>query len=407
MIPVDAETVEILLPFSEFGRDFQVFGGFGSVSDLATPVVAHQFRGELESRALLRFRDTPEVIQVRPPGEENTVPDSAFTPIGGRLVLRIDTLSFRPGEEVELEADAILAPWHPRSANWTSAVDTLGNRTPWDEPGGGPVRRLGSGVWSPQQESDSVVVPLDSLTATEWVEGDVDTRSARISLRSPGTRVRLTAMSFQADVRSSVDEDTIVTISAEPEATTFIFTPEPGVSSQEIRIGGGPARRAFFRFELPERISGDSPVCEVVTCPLELRADRVMFAGLVMQTQPVMPEAFQPADTVPLDVRPALAPDRIPRSPMGPSVQAAPRAMAPEGFQAGGMARVEVPMTAFVQSILREPGSESEDPVPTTVVLLSPAEPTGLGFASLIGPGREGEPFLRIILTLSEGVQLP
>jgi len=405
LIPVGAETVEILLPFSDFARDFQVFGGFASVSALASPVVAREFRGDFESRALVRFQNLPGVIQVRPPGQESTVPDSAFTPIGGRLIVRIDTLSLRPDGPVEVEAGALLAPWHLESANWEFAVDTLGDRRAWEEPGGGPVRALGSGIWRPDEESDSLVVSVDSLTATEWVEGDVASRSARFEMRTSGALARLTSMTFQADVRSSVDSDTIVTISADLAATTFVFTPDPGVAANEIRIGGAPSRRAFFRFQLPSRVESGSPICQAVQCPLEITADRIMFAGLVMETLPVVPAAFQPADTLRLDVRPALAPDRIPRSPLGRSVQAAPRPLAPSAFQEGGETRIEIPMTGFIQSLLQDP--DPDDPVPTTVALLSPVEPTGFTFASLAGPGMEGEPFLRLILSISEGVQLP
>jgi hypothetical protein len=406
MIPIQAETLEILLPFSEFARDFQVFGGFSTVAQLATSFAAREHEGELDARALTRFGQFPGVIQVVPPDEENTVSDSVFTPIGGRLVVRIDTVAYRPPDEIELEAGNPLSAWHLESANWEFAVDTLGNRVAWEEPGGGPVRELALATWRPEEDGDSVVFAVDSATATDWVEGDAEARTIRIGARTPGALVRITSMRMDADVRPSVNADTVVAISAEPTASTFLFTPDPGVDPGEIRIGGVPSRRTFFRFQLPDRVDPGTAICEVVECPVELTADRLMFAGLVLQTKVVEPAAFQPADTLRMDVRPVLAPERLPRSPLGSSVQVSPRALSPEGFRTGGETRVELPMTVFVQNLLRDPGDD-EDPPPSTVALLSPVEPTGLSFAALVGPGQEGEPFLRLILTLSEGVSLP
>ena len=413
-IPVDAETVEVLIPFSEFGRDFQAFGGFASQADLGRLFVAHEYRGDFDARTLVRIGAFPVSISVFPEGESSTVPDSAYVPLGGNLVIRMDTTRLVPDEAVELAAGQMEAgEWDIRTAKWNLAVDTLGGVVQWDEPGGGPTRSLGSAMWDPQ-EADTLVIPVDSATANQWRDADesVD-RSVRVESRSPGHLLGINSVEFRGHFQSSVNPDTVVTVVRGSVGTTFIYTPEPGVTQEEIRIGGAPARRAYFRVELPDRFEEGSAACELLpTCPMELTRDRVVYAGLVMQTRPVEPPAFEPLDTLRMDVRPALAADRIPRSPLGTSVQPTPRTFPPGVFAEEGSTRVEVPMTRYIQDLLGRPedplGPDQEDEErPSTVALFSPAEPSGFQFGSLFGPGTEKEPFLRLILTITDGVELP
>jgi len=411
-IPVDAETVEVLIPFSEFGRDFQVFGGFASQADLGRRFVAHEYRGDFDARTLVQIGAFPSSISVFPEGESTTVPDSAYVPLGGDLIIRMDTSRLVPDEAVELAAGRMEAgEWDIRTAGWTLAVDTLGGVVPWDESGGGPATSLGSTMWDPQ-EADTLVIPVDSATMNQWRDADESVnRSVRVESRSPGHLLDVNSVELRAHLQSSVNPDTVVTVVRGSVGTTFIYTPEPGVTQEEIRIGGAPARRAYFRVELPDRFEEGSAACELLaSCPIELTRDRVVYAGLVMQTRPVDPPAFAPLDTLRLDVRPALAVDRIPRSPLGLPVQPAPRILPPGVFAEEGSTRVEVPMTRYIQDLLGrpedDPGQEQEE-LPSTVALLSPAEPSGFQFGSLFGPGTEKEPFLRLILTITDGVQLP
>ena len=409
-IPVDAETVEVLIPFSEFGRDFQVFGGFASQADLGRRFVAHEYRGDFDARTLVQIGAFPASISVFPEGETTTVPDSAYVPLGGDLIIRMDTTRLVPEEAVELAAGQMEAgEWDVRTAGWTLAVDTLGGVVPWDEPGGGAARSLGSTMWDPQ-EADTLVIPVDSATVNQWRDADesVD-RSVRVESRSPGHLLDVSSVELRAHLQSSVNPDTVVTVVRGSVGTTFIYTPEPGVTEGEIRIGGAPARRAYFRVELPDRFEEGSAACELLaSCPMELTRDRVVYAGLVLQTRPVDPPAFAPLDTLGLDVRPALAADRIPRSPLGLPVQPAPQVLPPGVFSEEGSTRVEVPMTRYIQDLLGRPEDDPEqEERPSTVALLSPAEPSGFQFGSLFGPGTEKEPFLRLILTITDGVQLP
>ncbi len=409
-IPVNARTVEVILPFSEFIESMEVFAGFGSRADVPALHVALDYQDDFQARSLFRFGFLPATIQVFPPGETQSVGDTAYVPIGGRLVVSMDTLRAVPEGIVELEAGAILSNWDVPTAGWELAVDTLGGVVPWGEPGGGPVRSLGAASWNPQ-EGDTVVFAVDSVTATEWArEVNPARRAARISSATPGVLMDVRSARFVADVRSSINPDTVVNISANTTGSTFIYSPEPGVTPEEIRIGGAPARRAYLRFDLPTRLEPGSRACEELgdLCPLDLTPDRVIYAGLVLTGRPSEPAAFTPRDTIRLDARPALAGDRVPRSPLGQAIPARPRELLPSLLREGR--RMELPITLYVESLLsQELGLRDEEAgeVPHTVALLSPFEPTGFTFASLVGPGQEGEPFLRLLLTLSEGDLLP
>ena len=65
LFPVRAATVEVRLPWDAFASGLEVLGGFGSPSELGTAVLAQDFAGELDSRALARFGPFPSTTSVR------------------------------------------------------------------------------------------------------------------------------------------------------------------------------------------------------------------------------------------------------------------------------------------------------------------------------------------------------
>lgn len=405
LIPVDAETLEIRIPFSEFGGEFSVHEGFGSAAALARPFVASEYRGTLDAHTLLRFVGPPSVIQIFPPGEDQTRPDSLYTITGGELVLHMDTLTTPPQPLLDVAVEALQVEWHFETASWTHAVDTLGGESLWPEPGGGPVREVDLVSWNPA-EADSLVFQVDSFTANEWADTDLAFRGARVSARTPGALLHVRSAEFRPALRASIDPDTTVMVSLGTTQSTFVFSPDPGVDPTEIRVAGTPARRAYIELNIPRRLEVGSEACADLPCPVDLTAERVVFAGLVLETVPSPQEAFVPLDTLRMDVRPALAPERVPRSPLGSPVTPSPRVLLPEWFEVGGSRQVEVPMTRYIRDLLR-PEDPDRGIVPNTITFLSATEPSAFPIASFAGPGQEGEPFLRIILTLSDGVRLP
>lgn len=404
-VPIDAETIELRIPFDEFVGDFQVFGGFGSPATVGRPFVAHEYRDGFESRALLRFAPPPAGIGVIPSGGGASVVDSQYVAVGGEVTVFMDSITRPSDGPVELAAAALLEDWDLLSANWLHAVDTLGDARGWPEAGGGVARELGTALWDPE-EGDSIRFQVDSASAAEWIDMERGSRGLRVSATTPGTLLRIRSATFSPLLRPSVNPDTLVSVSVEMNQQTFISDPDPGVSPEEIRVGGAPGRRAFIRIEIPTTIEEGSAVCETVRCPVEILPERVLFAGLALHTAPGPHPAFQPFDTIRVAARPALAADRIPRSPLGSSVQPAPRVLSAAAWGENLGRRVEIPMTRYVQELLT-PLDEDTDPTPNTLALLSAVEPGTFPFATFAGPGQEGAPFLRIILTLTEGVTTP
>jgi hypothetical protein len=409
LIPVDAQTVEVLLSWDEFGRDFRTDGGFASVAFLPTLIMAREHGGDVDAAALIRFAGLPGSVQVRPPGSETTQADTAYVPVGGTMVLRMDTTRFRPSAPVELTASRIATRWDERTASWEMAVDTFGDALAWGAPGAADAVTFSTVTWDPEV-ADSIIFEVDSVTANAWRRSDNQARGARIAVGTSGVIVEAAASIFRAQVRSQVNPDTLIQVAATPLQQTFLYTPDPGVSTSEFRIGGAPARRASLRLEVPARIEGEHPSCQSIACPLEITPERVVYAGLVLQTLPTMPVGLQPVDTLRMDVRPALAPERLPKSPLGPTVQPTLRRIAPEAFAGAGGVSVEVPLTRYFRDLIAEvPDESAGDPprTPSTLTFLSAVEPLSLGFGTFAGPGSPGEPYLRIILTLSDGVSLP
>ena len=131
-IPIRTEMVELHLPFSAFASDLRTHAGFGSASELAVPIVANQWAGELDAHLLIQFGELPRTISVLPPGATSGAQaDSTFHAVRGEVVLRWDTTAVAVTSSFRLEAEAILTDWDPRTATWELAADTLGGSSPW------------------------------------------------------------------------------------------------------------------------------------------------------------------------------------------------------------------------------------------------------------------------------------
>ncbi len=405
-IPVDAVSYELHLPFESFGRDFQVFGGFGTQADLPGAVVAHEWQGELEARTLIRFGGLPATVDARPPdGEEDETEASEYVPVSGQVVIRFDPDRVEGGSLFELEGGSTQTDWHRRSASWEMAVDTIGDRRPWPEPGGGPVRPAGVELWD-SAEGDSVIFAVDSVTVAEWEDLNRDDRGFLLRSLTEGSRLHIADAQLRVQVRPTIDPDTLIEVSTTERELTFIYSPDPPLSTSAFQIGGAPSRRATFRIVLPETLEGDEELCALVTCPVPINADLLVYAGLELRTRESENPGFQPFDSIAVDIRPALSPDRLPRSPLGPPILADAEVLSPELFQ-GEPGVVEIPMTRYVRDLFRGENPQTGDPVPSTLAILTEFEPWDLEFGTFQGPGTEGAPSLRLIFTLSDGVRLP
>lgn len=331
LVPVDAGTAEILLPFDEVVDDLRVHRGFGRPADLGYGLLADDFRDALEVRTLVRFGDYPESAQVEDT-TGTTVPDSALTFVGGRLILRFDTLGVDAGElegPPQVTARSIQAPWHPETATWEWAVDSVGVQEPWPEAGAGPADSLATAAWD-VEESDSLSIEVDSATVAAWGDTANPRRGLRLDLDRPGRRFRLNNVSLELEARPSVNPDTTITVGVPQRLITFVYSPgaegDPG-----LRLGGVPAWRTTFRLDVPESIDASPEVCAVLECPVRLTPETLSAATLLL-TPEAPPAGFEPEDTVRLDVRPVLRPERLPRSPVGESLLPDPFRLDPELF---------------------------------------------------------------------------
>lgn len=403
LFPIEPRTVEISLPWSEFGQDLRVFGGFGRVSDLPRPILAGEYQGVLTARTLSRFTRYPRFVEVRDTTDDVVRSDSSFAFLGGRLIARVDTT----GEEqfVDLEARRPPAGWDPTSVTWTAAVDTVGERVPWEEPGAGPAPRAGQGSWDPTEEGDSVVIELDSATVHALGDTAALAGGIRLDATTPDSWVDLRGLTLEVDVVPSMRPDTVVSFRASSRSVAFIYDPPPEAATDEIRIGGAPAWRSTIRVTLPEVLDGPPEFCAQVGCPFELDASRLSAATLDLTTRPA-PLGFQPRDSARVDARPVLAPDHLPKAPLGSSfVVPSGVAVGPGAFGESAGAVVGVPITTFIRDLVRGE-TQTGDDAPDVLAFLSVSEPLDLSLASFVAPGEPGEPVLRLVLTTSDTVQI-
>ncbi len=406
LIPVDAETFVVELPWSEFGAGFRVDGGYGSARDLPNAVLSRVVESDGHAKGLVRWTQFPPAVPVLLPGSETAINDTIWTPVGGDLILRIDTARVIGGESFRIEMERVVESFDPASVNWIHAVDTLGDRRAWSIAGGGVRVPLGSVQWEPAL-GDSLFLPLDSATATALADRADATRSVIVSTPDDGAYLRLFDAFLRLRVRPSLRPDTTQFLQPLNREITFIHSGVADGSDDRISLGGAPAVRTSFRFELPPSVTASGAVCGgPPTCQVELTADRVVYAGVVLTSVAPLDPLLAPVDTISVDMRPVLAPDLLPRAPLGLPLQAAARRVPPSAFRDQVGRSVEIAVTRYFRDLVRGP-EPGEDPLTSTVSIMVASEPSGLGVATFGGPASAFPPRLRLILTRSEGVSLP
>jgi len=393
------------VPWSDFASALQVFGGYGSPEDLRRGVVANAFAGTLDARTLVRFAAYPEQVTARD-STGTARPDSNISFVGGRLVAYFDTIASTNTAPVTLALGATQSEWNSTTVSWDFSVDTINDRRPWPEAGAGPVTDLGTAVWDPAA-GDSLIFPLDSTAIAAWADSTDLSVGARLALMDPGARLELRNLALRLDVRPSIDPDTLIEWTVGTRNVTFVYSPNPLPPPDGIRIGGAPAWRTILDLVIPAQLTGPAEFCAVVSCPHALQPGQISYAALVLTSRAADP-AFQPSDSVRLDVRPVFDRSAMPKSPMGGSLvsEILGRSVPAEAFGSSPGALIEVPFTQFARDLLRgEDGAGNR--ATNTLALLSVFEPFSISFASFDGPGTAGEPFLRLVLTIGPAVQLP
>lgn len=399
--PLDPRTVEVVLPFEVFAEQIRVYGGFGTPSSVFQAVLAAEYEGVLDSHVLSLYDIFPWKASVRDSTGTTRV-DSAFTQIGGYLMVQFDTTAGNvPPSPVAVGASTLPTTFDPTTASWTMIVDTINDQRAWEVPGAGGGVDLGAATWNPL-DGDSIMIPLDSAQLALLGDTLRVGNGVRFDLRTAGGRINLIDTALRIRVRPNIHRDTVVTISALGGSRTFIYDPVPLPAADGIRVGGAPSWRTVFTVALPPALDPDGAVCAIVTCPIVVHAEGLNSATLELTTATTQP-AFQPADTIFLDARPILSPELLPKSPVGASlVGGLGVAIPPEAFTGERPRTVAIPLTTFVRALLSDPEAERAG----ELAILTPIEPLSIAFASFEGPGSAAPPMLRLILTVSDTMEV-
>ncbi|MEX2467948.1 MAG: hypothetical protein WD995_13645 [Gemmatimonadota bacterium] len=407
VLPGEPITLSIEIPWEEFGSDLVVLGGYGAPSDIGTGVVANAFAGTLNARTLVRFGAYPQSASVVDT-EGTTVTDTDLTIIGGRVVATINRRASVFAGPLSLTLGATQDTWDLASADWEHAVDTIGAQLPWTELGGGPVTPLDTATWDPSAAGDTISFVLDSAEVADWSDASDPSRGGRLDLVTEGHRLAISSVQLRLDARPSVNPDTIVSLNVAEREITFIYDPEPEVPTDGIRVGGAPAWRTVFDLQAPTELTGPPELCSAVGCPVTLEPGQISYAALVLRSRPTE-AAFQPRDSLGLDVREVLSRDALPKAPLGsPIFGSQGLRYAASLFGDDGGTAVEIPITPLVRNLVEGVDPETQIPFPNTIALLSAFEPRSIAYGSFYGPGSGANaPVLKLIVTVGASVELP
>jgi hypothetical protein len=404
-LPEPPVTITLQLSWAEFGSNLQVFGGYGRVDDMSVTTVAKAYGG-MDARTLVSFEQFPTGTQVRD-SSNNLVTDTALTYIDAYVVVRFDTLASTNTDTVNLTFHETVESWDAQSASWTHAFNVPGAQRTWSVPGGGATLPIRSFTWNRSAGRDSAQFFLDSAQIRRWRTGPDSVRSGRLDLDSDGHRLKVSFAALRLVATSAFDPDTIIELTVPTTRATFIYDPVAAPPADGFRIGGAPAWRTVLDIALPSVLNGPQELCDAAGCPFALAPTNVTYAAIGLRTRRP-PDAFAPTDTITVDARAVLSPTALPKSPLGVSVvgvNGSTFAPALFGPQEGSL--VDVPITAFVQSVLRGP-DEAGRPPSTTLAILSLPEPGTFSFAEFFGPGSGvNEPVLKLVITASPPVELP
>ena len=413
LLPVKPVTLEVRLPWSQFATSAQVVGGFGRADEVGVGTIANAFGGILNARTLLH----PVLPQTADPLGDFT-PDSLTQIVEGSFLLRLNPTASSNQGPVTVAVGRTTTHWDAGSASWRLAVDDLDGREEWPEPGGGSVVPLGSGEWDPL-EGDSLLISLGPAALATVLDTTTLEFGVRVDLVTPGELVQVTFV----ELRLFAVVEGIDTLVALPTVSvtdqTFIYDPAPG-PPEGLRVGGIPAWRTVISMALPTTVAGTPEACLLVACPLVLTPERINHASLVLTTRANEP-GFQPTDSLLVHVRSLFAAELLPKSPVGPAIfldglgLTLGAALASAAFVPGGERSVEVPITPLVSDLVRGTTVDGGLTSPTIALLslncslLSGLciEPASIAFSSFAGAGEPGEPSLRLILTISDRVELP
>jgi hypothetical protein len=395
LLPPDAvRTFEVLLGPERWLQWDTAFGLYSTPIDVDFVLLANDFDGVLNSRALLRYQ-IPTTILVNDTAGVLRV-DSMPSFFAGEVRFVVDTVA-STARPATTQLFRTTEEWDRITASWTLRVDSGSVQLPWSQPGGSPGVLLGTGEYA---VGDTVTVAVDSATIAEWTNLSDETRGAVLASGTPGTRLRTSLPVLRLRGHSSLNPDTVVELSIAP-GRTFIFTPQQPDSVGAPRVGGTPDWRTMLRVR--DRLDTVRVACPGVPgCEVRLGSASLNYAALVLQPVPA-PAGFAPELPIFVALNALLPSPLIPlqRSPVTAAYGILQEGVPVTSFRTAGAPAVELPATDFFRLIFSAP--VAGDPFrPTHIALLPTGPARTFGFGTF-----EELPSLRIIFSVARELQLP
>jgi hypothetical protein len=393
LLPGEIRTFEVIIDPGRFLTGDSAFSGYGDAFDVNYFPVANAFGGDVDAHLLARFTVPRAISVVDSLGVQRT--DSMAAYLRGSLVLVVDSSASEPGP-IDVEALRIAEPWDPPSATWTVRVDTGDVELPWTQPGGTVGASLDVEEWE-GADSDTVRLSVDSATIAAWRDTLDFSRGALVRAADAGTRLRVTNVFLEIEARPSVHLDTLVTVTVNATAPTFVYDPPIPTVSASPQVGGITAWRTFLLL----RGGLDTlrvPCPDVPGCTVPLEEAAINYAALLLE--PIAPPAgFAPEDSLGIDARFVLETPGVPleRSVLG---GVAGRLVPQHKSRfAGGGETLELPITEYVRAATADTATSAA--IPKRLALLPLVQSGTFGFASF-----QAMPRLRLIVSVASELQL-
>ncbi len=391
----DVETFEVILEPAQFLQFDTAFSGYAAAIDFASYQVMRRFEGVVDANALFRYGALPTSLQVR--DASGTVrADTLVRFPSGYLLLLVDTIRSRGTGTFGVYRTA--EEFDSRTATWTVRSDTGGVRRLWQTPGGTRGPLIGSVAWT--SSMDSVTIPLDSAMIVVLTDTAVKSRGALITLDlasvPTGASLRLTSASLRLSGKSTIRPDTTVVVTLGPEASTFVFTPDPPTLSGAAAVSGVPAWRTAIG--LREDLKNLMVPCPGTGCTVRLSQAHINMAELLLRPTG-SPAGFSPEDSIFVGAQTLLESPNVPlsRSPIGEAVGSIRQAIPRSRFSdADTGPEVALPITVLLTAIASDTATTAQGRIPRRLALLTSPQSATFGLASF----RAG-PRLRVVLTIS------
>jgi hypothetical protein len=381
-------TREVILPAASFFRTLGSFSGYSDASDATFVAVANQYEGALSAHVLTRFLGIPRAVTYVRNGATRT--DSTFSFLESKLVLSVDTLA-TAGRPFTLQVWEAAQKWDRETATWTNAIDSVGQRVAWTEPGGTRGILLGQGTY-PATGGDSLVVTLSPAMVRRLA--DTLSNGVVLTIAETGKRVEFADILLRLAVKpdSAAPDTTLQFTAGTGSVRTTVYTPEqPDPPAGIIAVGGIRSARTLLELDLEQTVPG----CPATETCAEVPLSQVQLnqVAILLRRAPV-PNGFAALNSVPLALRLVVEPELGRVAPLGQT------SLDRDILFAAADSVLALPVTALTNTLI------ANDSLPRTFALVSEIPgvdaPPNFGVLFLDPDAR-----LRIVYTLPVRRPLP